>query len=147
MDTMSGAKVLDLQSGSPAHVPLSFTQEFLTMFSDGEETGPFGPKYHVVRGLRLRGELDIDALREALHDVVTRHESLRTLMTRDGDSWRQDILPPSHPDLLLENLTAADPGARDRVAEEFINGLEATELSSRAIPHIRAVLGRFDQHD
>lgn len=138
---MSGANVLDTD------VPLSFTQEFLTMFSDGEETGPFGPRYHVVRGLRLLGELDVGALRKALDDIVVRHESLRTLMIRDGGSWRQEILPQASPELLVKDLPAADPGSRDRVTEEFLNGLEDTDFSSRTIPHIRAVLGRFDEND
>jgi hypothetical protein len=144
---MSGAEVIAPPAGSPARVPLSFTQEFLTMFSTGEETGPFGPRYHVVRGLRFRGDLDIDVLRGALDDVVARHESLRTLMTRDGDSWHQEILPPCSPGLETEQIPAADPRARDLAAEEFLDGLEDTDLSSRRIPHIRAVLGRLDPHD
>ncbi|MEO6504173.1 MAG: condensation domain-containing protein [Jatrophihabitantaceae bacterium] len=128
-------------------LPLSFTQEFLTMFGTGEEAGPFGPKYHVVRGLRLRGELDVEALRAALDDIVARHESLRTLLSLDGQSWRQEIFPPSSPELLEEDLGAVDPDARERAAEEFLNRLETTEFSSRTIPHLRAVLGRFDEQD
>ena len=144
---MSGPQTLQVPNGSLTGVPLSFTQEFLTMFSDGAETGPFGPKYHVVRGLRLRGELDVEALRQALDDIVARHESLRTSMVRGDDSWCQEILPPCSADLLMQDVPDTGPGSRDRAAEEFLNGLEATELSSRKIPHIRAVLGRFDQQD
>ena len=129
-------------------IPLSFTQEFLTLFGTGEqEGGPFGPNYHVVRGLRLRGELDVEALRGALHDIVARHESLRTLMSLEDGSWHQEILPPEDPQLDEEDLGDVDLASRDEAAEAFLNRLETTEFSSRTIPHLRAVLGRFDDRD
>src|SRR5690348_18017263 len=34
--------------------------------------------YHVPFGLRLRGRLDVQALRRALDGILARHESLRT---------------------------------------------------------------------
>ncbi|WP_262403120.1 hypothetical protein [Actinomadura sp. CNU-125] len=108
MITMSDAQATETRSGL-SDVPLSFTQEFLTMFSSGGDTGSFGPRYHVVRGLRLHGELDLGLLRGALDDVVARHESLRTLMYQDGDSWRQEIQPPSSPALLVRDLPETAP--------------------------------------
>ena len=36
------------------------------------------PAYHIPGGLRLRGELDRDALKRALDRIVSRHEALRT---------------------------------------------------------------------
>ncbi|MPZ81295.1 MAG: Non-ribosomal peptide synthetase-like protein [Actinophytocola sp.] len=132
---------------SDTAIPLSFTQEFLCMFGDGGETGPFGPRYHGVRGWRLRGALKVDALRGALEDVAARHEALHTAIVQEGDERYQEILPPAAPELTIEEVTAVDPIDRDRRAEEFVNEIESGELSVRTIPHLRAVLGRFDEDD
>src|SRR5205085_563185 len=41
--------------------------------------GP-NPTYHLPLALDVDGELDLDALRAALNDLVTRHEPLRTIL-------------------------------------------------------------------
>ena len=46
---------------------------------------PDSPIYNVYRGIRILGDLNVEALREALHLTVMRHESLRTLfVAKDG---------------------------------------------------------------
>ncbi len=73
-------------------VPLSFAQQrmwFLHRFEGSSSS------YHMPAMLRLRGALDIPALRAALRDVVIRHESLRTFISEDehGVAY-QRIIPP-----------------------------------------------------
>src|SRR5258708_2478 len=95
--TMNGPETSNAPIRPVGQIPLSFTQEFLCLFGDGDgdgaETGPFGPRYHGVRGWRLRGKIDIGALQEALGEVVARHEALRTSIVRGGTVSYQDILP------------------------------------------------------
>ncbi|WP_326636632.1 amino acid adenylation domain-containing protein [Nonomuraea fuscirosea] len=55
--------------------PLSFVQERLWFL---QRFDPDDASYNMYLVLRLRGELDTDALDAALHAVVARHESLRT---------------------------------------------------------------------
>jgi amino acid adenylation domain-containing protein len=55
--------------------PLSFSQQrlwFLHQFDSGS------PVYNITRAIQLKGDLNREALREALNTVVARHEVLRT---------------------------------------------------------------------
>jgi syringomycin synthetase protein SyrE len=56
-------------------LPLSFAQQRLWFLAQMEEVSE---AYHISFGLRLRGELDHHALRDALDRIVGRHEVLRT---------------------------------------------------------------------
>lgn len=128
--------------------PLSRNQEFLCMFDQGDaDTGPFGPKYNIVYGYRVHGEIDVSALQAALDDTVARHEALRTRIVReDGDGY-QLILPPRPAQLQVRDLSETDREARELRAEELLIEIEMARHSAQELPLLRAVLGRFDDHD
>ncbi|PJE13817.1 non-ribosomal peptide synthase/polyketide synthase [Mycobacterium sp.] len=74
----------------PAMIPLSFAQSrlwFLHQFHGPSAT------YNIPVALRLRGQLDADALGAAFADVLTRHESLRTVFAMPDGTPRQVIVP------------------------------------------------------
>ncbi|WP_309145813.1 non-ribosomal peptide synthetase [Streptomyces malaysiensis] len=73
----------------PRRLPLSYAQRRLWLLHRLD--GP-GAAYNVPMALRLRGRLDRTALRAALRDVVTRHESLRTVFAEDADGPHQTVL-------------------------------------------------------
>ena len=81
---------LSVADQRPALIPLSFAQNrlwFVSRFEDGAAT------YNMPTAFRIRGALDVDALAAALDDVVTRHESLRTVFPDiDGVPFQQ-VLP------------------------------------------------------
>ncbi|WP_279629203.1 non-ribosomal peptide synthase/polyketide synthase [Amycolatopsis thailandensis] len=59
------------------------------------------PTYNIPLAWRLHGELDADALRAAIGDVVDRHETLRTVFTEEGDVVAQRILTDARPDVVF----------------------------------------------
>ena len=69
----------------PELVPLSPAQRRLWL---AEQLGN-GDAYHFPLVFRLRGTLDPEALRQALNDVMERHEALRTVVVeRDGEPYQ-----------------------------------------------------------
>ncbi|NEC17777.1 condensation domain-containing protein, partial [Streptomyces parvus] len=58
-------------------IPLSYAQQRLWVL---ERLGGHEGAYNIPIALRLTGAVDTDRLREALDDLVARHESLRTLV-------------------------------------------------------------------
>ena len=58
---------------------------------------PASTAYHISGALRLKGELDVDALQASFKALVTRHESLRTVFRgREDGQVEQVILDEDH---------------------------------------------------
>src|SRR4051812_27484077 len=79
------------KSGPSAPIPLSSGQERLWFL---DRLQPNSSVYNVPTALRLTGELNQAALREALNEIVRRHEALRTTFTENEGSPIQKINPP-----------------------------------------------------
>ncbi|PWJ04781.1 hypothetical protein DKG34_25820 [Streptomyces sp. NWU49] len=130
--------------------PLSVQQEFLCLWDKGDDMGPFGPRFHIVDGWRVRGRIDPDLLQAALDDVVVRHEALRTTVVRDVEQRHQRILPPAPVPLEVRDLPATgadDAEARHLRCEELLNEIAADTIGVHRMPLLRAVLGRLDDED
>jgi condensation enzyme len=128
--------------------PLSLNQEFVSLFDQGSEDGPFGPRYHVVAGWRVTGApVRLDALRGALLDVVERHEALRTRIAGPPGHRHQEILPPSPVRMDVRDLSPVPEASRAGRAEALTQEIEAETISPDEAPFLRAVLARFDDRD
>ncbi|MEU0009354.1 amino acid adenylation domain-containing protein [Streptomyces sp. NPDC006314] len=111
-------------------IPLSFSQ--LRFWFQGEmDRGGASPNTSIT--LRLAGRLDVMALREALRDVVMRHESLRTVFPVTDEVPRQMILDTVTVELPVVQVAEEDVEAAVVSASESVFDLE------RHIP-LRAVL-------
>ena len=83
------AAVLPLVAGArPERIPLSPAQTRIWLLNRIE---PGSAMYNIPLALRLRGALDEIALSEAVADLLTRHESLRTVFPEDAEGPRQSI--------------------------------------------------------
>lgn len=71
--------------------PLSYSQQRMWFLQQWE---PDAPTFNGARATRLSGALDRDALEDALAAIVTRHESLRTVVRGAADP-KQVVLEPS----------------------------------------------------
>lgn len=94
--------------------------------------------YNVIAAVRLRGNLDVPALKRAMRWLVGRHDVLRAHITRNDDGepeWsyrRQGTLP-------VEIRRLPGPLAQDRV-DEFVNERARTVIPDDSAPLARAAL-------
>ncbi|MFE6407019.1 amino acid adenylation domain-containing protein [Streptomyces sp. NPDC057837] len=102
-------------------IPLSFAQRRMWFLHRLE--GP-SATYNIPFALRLDGALDTGALAAAVADVVTRHESLRTLVVENPDGMpEQRILSPQEAVTRFRvvdvTADAVDDAMREAVGESF----------------------------
>ncbi|WP_280489329.1 non-ribosomal peptide synthetase, partial [Nocardia carnea] len=106
-----------------AAAPLSPAQQrmwFLNRF-DGASAA-----YNIPLAIRLSGDLDVDALRAAVADLVARHEVLRTVYPETESGPVQVVLPVGQaaPVLEVRSVAAADIVAA--VSESASTGFDVT---------------------
>ncbi|MFF9091084.1 amino acid adenylation domain-containing protein, partial [Streptomyces sp. NPDC014991] len=126
----------------PEMLPLSFAQRRLWFLNRLEGPGA-GADYNMPFVLRLEGVLDQAALRAALTDVVTRHESLRTVFPEADGTPHQVVLGPAAAVAALPVRHVDEAG----LAEALAAGA-ATAFDLTAEPPLRAELFRLgpDRH-
>ncbi|MEV7042938.1 amino acid adenylation domain-containing protein [Amycolatopsis sp. NPDC051061] len=118
----------------PERLPLSFAQQRL-WFLHGLEGG--SATYNVPLVMRLTGELDVEALRTALHDILDRHEALRTVFpTADGVPYQQ-VLDTATVDLAVREILESD-------VDSEVDGLVRGVFDLRAGVPVRAELLTVD---
>ncbi|MEV6137026.1 amino acid adenylation domain-containing protein [Nocardia sp. NPDC051990] len=113
-DNEAGSDRPELIAGPrPERIPLSAAQQGM-WFLNRLDTASVA--YNVPMAVRLSGAIDVQALRAAIGDLVTRHEILRTVYPPIDDAPVQVILPPAQaiPPMLVQTI---DPvGLVDAVA-------------------------------
>ncbi|MFC0063317.1 amino acid adenylation domain-containing protein [Umezawaea endophytica] len=115
----------------PDELPLSFAQRRLWLVQQLEGTSS---AYNFPLVLRLRGTLDIAALRAAIGDVMARHEALRTVFgERDGVPF-QRVVPVAEP--VVEVVDVLD-------VEEFVASTVDRPFDLSAELPVRTTVGRL----
>lgn len=127
-----------------SNFPLSFGQEQLWFL---EQLGIEAGTYNIVTGVRLKGDLQPEALEQALQNVVTRHDVLRTVYGAENGVPFQSVLAPGAFVLQREDLRECrgeERGGRVREAgvEEATRGFDL-ELG----PVLRGRLLRMDENE
>lgn len=73
-----------------------------------EQIAPASPAYLMPYALRLVGSLDVNALAEACHALVERHETLRTRIVTEADGPVQIVDPPAA--VVLQQIDSTQQG-------------------------------------
>ncbi|MBI3847817.1 MAG: amino acid adenylation domain-containing protein, partial [Planctomycetes bacterium] len=103
------------RSGVRESFPLSWAQQRLWFLSQLE---PESAAYNLAGAVRLRGDLDVDALERAIAEVVRRHEALRTTFATDDGSPVQWVHAGFAPRLAIVDVAGAPSDANAWIAEE-----------------------------
>jgi amino acid adenylation domain-containing protein len=106
--TTADLKMIDRARADP--LPLSFAQQRL-WFLDQLEGGLTA--YNLPSAHRLKGELNVEALRLALEFIARRHEALRTIFELAGGDPVQVIKDIEHFELPLVDLAPFSPDDRE----------------------------------
>ncbi|WP_308197036.1 amino acid adenylation domain-containing protein, partial [Rhodococcus sp. CH91] len=134
----SGARAALVAQQRPEHVPLSLAQTrmwFLNRF-DTESTA-----YNIPMALRLRGQVDVAVLAEAVGDVFARHESLRTVYPETVDGPAQRILPV--PSVSLEAVTVSVEELERKLVELVTTRFDVTSQIPVRLELFRLAEGEF----
>ncbi|MFG3615660.1 amino acid adenylation domain-containing protein [Nocardia sp. NPDC047654] len=125
---------LAVRTPRPGRIPLSLPQQrlwFLNRFA------PESSAYNIAFVIRVAGDLDVPALREALADVLRRHEVLRTVFPEDAEGAQQVVLPVER---ALPEVAVTD--IDDSGAKAALEALAHTGFDLTAEPPLRLSLLR-----
>ncbi len=125
--------------------PMSYAQELVWLL---DRATPGLTAYNVPRAIRLRGVLDLAALRQALTDVVERHEVLRTTYHAGDPGPVQRVTPAGRVTLAITDLSSVTAADRDAAIDRAV--LEAArtpfDLASDALLRPRLLHLANDDH-
>jgi non-ribosomal peptide synthetase component F len=121
----SGARMELEARERPERLPLSLAQQRMWLVN---QMDPGSASYNIPLALRLTGNLDVAALRQALHDVLVRHESLRTSYPSDIEGPVQKIVAIDELLSPLETIQVDDEAAAfNRVVELVTTGFDVAQ--------------------
>ncbi|SIO85508.1 non-ribosomal peptide synthetase [Nocardiopsis sp. JB363] len=123
----------------PEALPLSHAQRrlwFLNRYAPGSGA------YNIPAALRLRGDLDTVALRQALDDLVERHETLRTVFPMHGEEPEQRVLAPHE-----NRLDFASVSCPEHALDRVLSAEAGRGLDTSADAPFRVRLLRVGEHD
>lgn len=125
-------------------LPLSFSQErfwFFEQLSSGSSIN------NIPVALRLRGALDVEALRNAVNEIVRRHEILRASFTLVDGRPSHVIAPHLSLPLDVDGLVAEGDAQRDAEVLRVVQAEACRPFDLAAGPLIRCRLFRLAETD
>jgi nonribosomal peptide synthetase protein BlmIV len=119
---------------------LSYGQEriwLLSQLADADDA------LNLVMAVRLRGRLNLAALRQAFEDIAARHEVLRCVVVERAGNLRQRVSPHATVYMRLVDLVvlaAAAPATADSVAERLLHAEARRPFDLAAGPVLRVTV-------
>ena len=144
MDLLVPSKPATSRRDRSAPCPLSFAQQRLWFLDQLE---PDGCVYNVPKAVRLRGKLDVGALREALAAIVGRHEALRTTFVVRGAAPVQVVAERWAVELPVADLSAVPEAEREAELERVLRAEARRPFNLAADLMLRALLVRVGERE
>jgi amino acid adenylation domain-containing protein/FkbM family methyltransferase len=112
-----------------------------------EQMQPGTPAYNLPMARRVRGPLDVGALRSALQTLVARHESLRTHFIEVEGTPKQVVEPADGFTVDVRDLRSAPAATREAEAHRLLHEAAARPFDLTVRMYPRAVLVRLADDD
>ena len=142
-DEAAGSTIMPRPVGQN-RLPLSYGQERLWFLWKLE---PDSAAYNSVGAIRLTGELDAAACRQALHSLVFRHEALRTRFEERDGITVQVIGDTAAPDWSEIDLGAIPAVEREDYLAAHLRAFASQSFDLVSGPLVRAELVRVDDRE
>ncbi|MGH8966693.1 MAG: condensation domain-containing protein, partial [Actinomycetes bacterium] len=127
-DVVGATRPVLIAGPRPTRVPVSPAQQRMWYVNQLDTSSP---AYNIPMVVRLVGAVDVAALREAIGDVLERHEALRTMFPDSEDGPTQVVVPVQDAMPDLTPIPVPGPAAlRERITWVVSGGFDVT----RAVP-------------
>lgn len=124
--------------------PMSFAQQHFWYM---EQVQPGTLTHTIPFAFRFRGEFDPDAYRDALNEVVARHEGLRTTFGETQEGPVQRVAPALVLDIPMLDLTSRPPDEREAEADRLKRVAVYHAFDLEEGPLVRSVIVRVEEDD
>lgn len=129
-----------IQRRNNSHAPLSYAQQRIWFL---DQMDPGNSAYNVPAAMRLSGELDVQALRMSLEEIVRRHESLRTVFSVSEGQAVQTVKAPESWTLNSIDLSELESNQREAEALRLAKQDTARPFDLSRGPLLRTSLVRL----
>lgn len=125
--------------------PLSYSQRRLWFIHQLQGSSA---EHHMPEALRLRGKLDVDALRRTVQTIVDRHESLRTHFVEEQGDPVQIIAPSLTVEIPIGDLSRLSETEQQRQVMAFLNNewCEPFDLAHGPVLRVKLLRLAAEEH-
>jgi amino acid adenylation domain-containing protein len=141
---LSATRIPLVPQARPGRLPLSYAQQRLWFIDQFEKTSV---QYHIPAALRLRGNLNCEALQHAIQAVVQRHESLRTSFIEIEGQAAQVIAPELQITVPLTDLSGLDDRSRQYKVDAALRQEREQPFDLSRGPLLRAKLLKLEKDE
>lgn len=124
------------------HLPLSFAQQRLWFL---DQLSPDSPFYNIPAAVRIKGQLNVQALEQAVNEIIRRHEVLRTIFVNNNGQPEQKILDEVQFELPVIDLQNAPN--QDKEVRQLLNQDAMQPFKLDQWPLFRLQLVKLSSHD
>ncbi len=112
-----------------------------------EQLAPGEPVYNIPTAVRMKGKLNLDLLTKSINEIISRHETLRTIVkTVDGQPIAE-ILPELRIAIAEEDISSHDASDRNEEANRLVSQLAREPFDLHQGPLIRATVFRLGEEE